>query len=739
MVEKYSTIVDEFSTNSDPMSFEVTMEEHDVPGWMSFRDFLQNEMSIQNQKALEQVRRFYNHYLKRFPVHYFTQTSIPDIDFVLFFPVRTKVKRGKTPHYLVAISQDKKLVLFHQNLWHNIKTRQSFSRLTQRWLNDGFKNKKISEYDIGSILDICEDPEELLKYRTARFSGFLDKLSKKLKRKNQLRYFDGKWDAIKAFLEERDRYFIYQIIGRLKNKHVSFEAARRVADISDNNLDIYNWIMAGADAEKVRNRMQLAEHYPWLAQALGDQSIAPSYKEIERIIDNGESLISALSDFFTEQGGRPVSQAVVRKTARFCVQNQKLLMPENMSFILGGIKAYLPRLKLAEGGLERLYDGQEKSRRLCDSLNVSFAEILGSQSDERQHEILSLPEDEFQALVKDYSDTADFLQQVYATLVMPYFAYRASQAGLQGLGDVIRNYLRGGETWDVAQSYIQTSAVQDVQPPSLRPFGNRAVHNIIKLSQAWHADLKKDRVRMYSVQIDRDLSWPVLFNEISAENGVKIRALASKADLQREHNALGHCILHYAPHCLGLVEQPGRPRSFSHAFSLVDGRDRATLVLEEPVLSDGAERLTVCFGEIDGRRKVKDVRNPPSKESRFSKAAEWLVQAINDNGISSLNKNIHQQRSQRHVGRSMTQLSMEAEFDVSDFAKCEEAFKARRHYLPNRYRNLSYREWIEKMGFDQEADKLFGAQERDLSLGRLMQIGRQTPAPGADMAMAAHL
>lgn len=90
----------------------------DVPGWKSLEGFLKDTLGVTHKGALNSFQKYYSHYLKNFPVHYFTSSSIPDIDYALFFPVRGGKNNGSNntePHYLVAISENKgRTVLFHK-------------------------------------------------------------------------------------------------------------------------------------------------------------------------------------------------------------------------------------------------------------------------------------------------------------------------------------------------------------------------------------------------------------------------------------------------------------------------------------------------------------------------------------------------------------------------------------------------------------------------------------------------
>lgn len=675
-----------------------------VPGWTSLEFFLRGRLGIDHDRSLEMFRKFYNHYLKRFPVHYFTQNTFPDIDFILFFPVQATVNGRPKSHYLVAMSDnDRRLVLFHQNLWTNVKTRQNFHRLTKRWLENGFSNSKVEGYDIREIIDICERPEELLGLRQARFNGFFDMMQRRLRKVRLDKYFQGKWGDIRQFLEERDRHYIQLIVDRIKNTHISFDAARRAAEASRNNLDLYNWMMAGADKDVVEKRMQLTQAIPWLAKALAQPEINSLYARVEEAIDSGDRLIPVLQEFLSQDQQDPISQATVRKLLGLTI-NQDLLNPDTLRPLIKDVNQHWPYMNVEGGFLEKLHYANNYGGRIARYLNTSFAEIIGSAPPDLRDEILT--EGAIRLNVKDYNDTVDYMRQVYTRLVLPYFARRAHDAGHDGLPESVLQYIQGSLWTD---SYVSRAKQQTKQPPFLRPFGHMHIHNIVKLSIAWHHELKRFSGYMAGINIDRELRWPsILPGVVMAPNGVQITNLTSKSALYREHQEMGHCINDYSAQCLGLVEGPIRERTYSHVFSLKDseGKKRATFEALEPYYSPSpGRRLT--FNEIDGRRDKRDVRNPPDQDSALHKAALWLVKEFN-NGRWNVNWDaIDEVRRNARRGPGLGQLEIEIGFDFRDAEKCAEAFRILQPYLPERYRYYDYQGWIAKMGFAKEADDLF--------------------------------
>lgn len=711
-----------------------------VPGWPSLEKFLKDDLSITSHRALESFRGFYNHYLKRFPVHYFTGQTIPGIEFALFFPVRLLNDKRKSAYYLVAIGDDnRRVVLYQRNMPNQMRSRMNFYYQVKKWKEAGPPDESYRT-NIQDLIGVCENAEELIGKRKKVLPSYLKKLEHRLKKQNLSVYFEGKWDRIQKFLEERDRHFLYQITGRMKSDHVDFEVAKTAATVAKENLHIYNWIMAGDSAVAVRNRMQAVTAFPWLGQALAEKEangvqkkrweynsadkympldkVTAMYRACEKAIDAGERLIPVIQDVLIEHGGpEDVSQSVIRKTLGLRLRRD-LREPQKLAAVLRDIDNHLPSMEIKEGDLEVLHDVQKEGERGFRYLNTCFAEVL-SHAPEEVRKAMMDPR-KIALTGRDISNTPDYIQQVYAKLVLPYFAHEAHRRGLGGIGLTAESYLKGAMR-DV--SLDQHDPAFENLPPYLRPFGNMRVHNLIKLSVAWHNDLKQYSGRMRGVEVPMDATWPTFVRRIVAPNGVEITARNSKAALQLEHDMMGHCINFYAAHCLGTVDTPGEPKKYSHIFHLAaqgNSKIQGTFEIDELFGARGPRKVSA--GGMDGFRIKKDTWNVPEADSPLWTAAHWLVDSINDGSLKVEWDKIDKARE----GVSHEAVKVQAGFDPTVWADCEEAYRIFQPFLPERYRHYSYEQWIEKMGFARDADVLF-REGADLSL---LHLNRLEYTPG---------
>lgn len=705
----------DFEQSAVPQAFLMSVEDNkNIPGWVALERFLRDELDIRHDRAIDTFRKFYNHYLKRFPVHYFTEASIPEVDFALFFPVKVQVNGRKNGHYLVAVSQkNKHLIIFHKNIWSNIKTRENFHRVTQKWMNKGFANQKVAGYDIEEILRICERPEDLIALREGRFSRFLERLERKLHKMKLDRYFHNKWDAIRNFIEERDRQHLQFVAHRLKTKHLSLEAAQKVAKVSKNNLPIYNWIVHPTDAVKVRNRSQVAEYFPWLAEALAQDSTAADYKDIERVIDEGEPLIDALAEFFACEGGAPLKQSTVRKMLNIHLSGEILKKPA-LSSILQGMDRFLNFLNTDAETIKNLDYYAGNMRNICGFLQTDFYEIFSSLSETQRQALL---EGNRRDIARQYENTRDFLTEVYRKLVLAYFVREAHKAGHAGLNELVRQYIKG----NIEQgSFIQRNKSQEVHPPYLRPFGNISLPNIVKLSEKWHNQQASYRHRSATLHLTADLRWPVLVYEAKSPDGISFVALNSKSDFKREHEEMGHCIDTYEPHCLGLKVERGAPISYSHIFKVESQNKKARATLEILEGRDENGGRIVSFGHMEYRRTIHQVENNVPEDSREHRAAQWFVEQINSHKMKVDWDKIDRERANIDMGKHMDALAFEVGFDARDPQKCEEAYRKLQAFLPERSRYQSYEEWVQKMGFSAEAKRFFERGKRPLEYKDLL-------------------
>lgn len=714
-------ITDYFNESGDPGVFPVARAENyrDVPGWMSLEFFLRNEMNITHVRALDTFRKFYNHYLKRFPVHYFTEQSLPGIDFALYFPAKLHINGIKNAHYLVAISgKDKKLVLFHKSILPQIKTRENFFRLTNRWMNEGFLTDRKVSYNIEDILDICDKPQDLLALRQERFSGFLDKVQHKMKGMRLDRPFEGKWDKIRAFLEERDMKHLGRIIERLKNEHISIDAAKQVAQVSDNNVGIYNWIMAGADATAVRNRTQITTRFPWLVTALANEKTAADYAPLEKAIDNGDRFMDALEDFFSEGLETPVRQSTVRGLLDLQIKSD-ILFAQVLRPLIQKVDKYSSSSILEPGALENIHHYKTYTKKVCSYLKSDFVELFNAMVP-RDREQLRVSARGHDMAAREMENTADFMGEVYRKLVLPYFIHKSVEAGNAGLPDPIERALLGAldNNDSLDSSFAYRNHYQIPHPPYLRPFGNISFSNILKLSQKWHREQKTYNARMAVTDVDQTQRWPSLTGKVEAENKVTIEPLNSKWLLEKEGEEMGHCIANYTPQCLGLVVKPDAMRAYSHIFKLkLDGQSkhRATLEILEPYFSSGGKR-TVMFSAIENKRRIFEVKNFSDVDSPEYIAAMWYVKQINEGEIKVNWEMMDAQRASLRTGKTLGLLALEVGFDPLDRAKREEAYRTFQPYLQSRDLYYTYDEWTERMGFSRDAQRLFPAERRELTL-----------------------
>lgn len=707
-----------------------------VPGWPSLEAFLKDDLGITSRRALESFRGFYHQYLKRFPVHYFSGQTIPGIEFALFFPVRLANDKGKSAYYLVAIGHDdKRMVLFQRNMPNQMRTRTNFYYLTKKWKETGPPEENYRT-NIKDILYICENPEDLIAKRKKALPSYLKKLQHRLKKQNLHYYFEGKWDQIQKYLEERDREFIHKITARMKSEHVDFEVAKKAAEISDSNLHIYNWIMGAATATAVRNRMQIVGAYPWLVQALAIEEqrraqsdyqrdkyrplpeVAAAYIECERVIDAGERLISVIEDVLVDHTGREITQSAIRKTMRLRLRRD-LREPAILGNVLYDVGEHLSFLDLKEGDLEIIHDVQKEGARGFKAFNINFAEMLLHAPPELRETMMDPKK--IHETARDIANTADYMRQVYARLVLPYFAHEAHRRDIDGLSLAVQGYLNG-TMWE--ESFERHDDAFGMLPPYLRPFGNMRTHNIVKLSVAWHKALDRYSASMRGVEVPREISWPSLLRgQIVAPNDITITCRDSKKALEEEHQIMGHCIDGYTAHCLGLVDKPGEPRKYTHIFHLAaknNPKIRATFAVEEPF--NGKTPRQVSAGPMDGIRIRKDTWNVPTEDSPVWVAARWLVEGINNGSLKVDWERIDQQRR----GMKYEAISAQTGFDPTVRENCIEAYRILQPFLPERYRHYSYEQWIEKMGFARDADVLF-REGADLSL---LHLNRLEYTPG---------
>lgn len=697
------------------MDFElpvVDTDYHDVPGWDTLQPFLTDTLGITSLKAIEDFRKFYNHYLKRCPIHYFSEKTIPEVDFAVYFPINKRRKGINHTDYLTIIApKGKPMVIFERRVHANMKSRTNFYRLTLRMLNEGkFEGKQIQ--DVRELEGLFNDPHSLHTARRAKFFGFLKKAENAFHRKPHRRYFKGKWDQIKKFLNERDFYFIEALILRMRTQHVSFEIAHLAAKTCGSyNLEMYNWIAAGTTEEIKRNRMQVSEHFPWLARCLSNDIGRKGYEALEKVIDEGGELIPALQDVFSDDTVR-VSQSTVRKTHRLNIAAETRYHA-SLKPLMQSVSMYLPHFQLEPNYLEKLFLANDKTGDVCKHLGNDFFEIFEAMSPEEKAGFLS-PGD-MDGRARAWANTLHFMLEVYAKLVLPYFVKYALDAGYDSLSEAAEQYIRGALE---KETFLTRNQQQCMHAPNLRPFGNMAFPSIVSLSQKWH---EVDNMRRYvsrtrGMGTGSNLTWPKLFTgKVMAPNGIEIENLGSKDDLFEEHREMNHCVFSYAPQCAtGVDTGHSGSKVFSHLFRMAAAgrRHRATLGLFE---LSGTIPPQLTMDHVERRRTHKNVENHAPQDSPEYAAGYWLLKQINKGVIMQPNKSpivinwedVRERRKKSSTARPLNQIFTQIGVDPREKYALEEMYLNLRPFGPERFRTTSYADWVHKMAFEHEARWLF--------------------------------
>lgn len=693
--------------------------EQDVPGWEDLKAFLETSIGLTAGWPQDEFRKLYNHYLKRFPIHYFSKKTIPEIDFALYFPINAPRMGLNHDRYMIVIKpKGEPMKIGHRKIGTQIKSRKNFHYLTHKIIAEGLRGVDI--LDAREIEAACSDIDKLYKYRSARFHSFLARAERKFHKTRYRQFFQGQWPKIQAFLDNRDRIYLELLIERVRTEHVSFEAAHVAAMISPRqNIDVYNWITGGNGPNALRNRIQVSRAFPWLAGALTHKPqnrtirrdtptgfssvtihVGTTHTDLEKVIDHGEELIPALQEAFTDSND---AQLIRASTVRKMLGQQIAADHQNLHVVgktLQGIDRYAPGVVLEAGYFDRIVQAAQNGEGSYAYLNSSFYEILGAMTPEERNNFFN------SKLHRNaYGNTQHFLVEVYRKLVLPYFTAKAIEYGVP-LSDMAERYIKGDLDKD---SFISRNNGQIRHPPHLRPFGNMSFMNMVRLSEAWHdTDNQKRYVsRRFAVEeLSSDIRWPALTDELTM-NGIKITPRQSLSELMDEWKDMNHCIHSFAPNCLGLQNDNRFPNSqvFSHIFKMAAGKTRATLGLfEVRPLNGGPPSLHM--DHIENRRTHRNIERHAPADAPETVAAKLFFNQIAEGKIPINWSRLDNEREEMRKGRQVDNIFIEIGFDPRDPIKRELAYLILRQYLPDRLRTASYAEFIYRMDFEDEARRL---------------------------------
>ena len=310
-------------------------------------------------------------------------------------------------------------------------------------------------------------------------------------------------------------------------------------------------------------------------------------------------------------------------------------------------------------------------------------------------------------------DIRDWLKEMRDALILPYLISQLSPNELMTITDSKRyqqvtgmphNYSRvfGHSTHGVLDDLCNLDET-DIMTAFL---SNVSELDLLSCSLRWHEQGETYAARKQAIGIEKFENlyhWLPLTKPAQSPDSLWITPLTSKADLDVEGKAMGHCVgwNGYDMKCLTQND---------HIVSVTgqDRNDRFSTV-----------HLREVFDTAGNVSDLEIIQNQGRRSDETKKALKWYVNQIFKNPAMQPDwKEMERLRKQNRETVAKNGLSAILGFDLTDREQCVKAFENIRAYLPERHRHQSYDDFI---GAAVVSETL---QLRNSTFGkRLMELG----------------
>lgn len=278
--------------------------------------------------------------------------------------------------------------------------------------------------------------------------------------------------------------------------------------------------------------------------------------------------------------------------------------------------------------------------------------------------------------VKDVKDWMDELQKA---VVLPHILSQASNDLIQGLTDNDKFSEITGE-----RSYYATDKIKRFFDARERGFASIldgiSETDILSCSLRWHSQGETYSARKQSLGIvnlnDID-DWSSLSEPVTSPEGLLIKPLTSKQELDEEGKAMGNCVGYggYDAKCL---------TKHDHILSVSENGKRLSTVQVKEV-----------FNKAGQVTRLDIVQNQGNDKKRTEKAVQWYIRELFGNSAMAPDwEEIESNRVENRKHAAKQGLASYFGFDPLVRVYREQSFKNFSAYMPSRFRSKSYADFV---------------------------------------------
>ncbi|MAH05472.1 MAG: hypothetical protein CL561_07925 [Alphaproteobacteria bacterium] len=448
---------------------------------------------------------------------------------------------------------------------------------------------------------------------------------------------------------------------------VNRDALRAILRNSEPSYRDYQWTMSGATAEIIDRRIGAFQTYPGLTPLFSLKYVGEwDYNSLHRREDSQYKTQEALTHMVDSGASVPATlKAIFAKEAIDIPK--KYLAPyhgaNDQNFGKEGLDILTEHLDVLPSFNREEYpthkDAWVTFQERCKHLKYKEEKTKLPFNALLQHERIA-PKAKI-----EWAHVGDFVNALRRSIVLPAVVQIAKQ--------------EYGITGDVLNLASKISYDKTLIRGFMQPF---TVSQAVNGSKDWHDRLSTVNARIKSIAVENNLSWPALCENFDTPQGVNIRPLTTKIELQEEGTRMDHCVGGYASNCI---------LDGAHIFHLsyTDEQGHTHNSTLQLVENKTDKQVTV----INRQNKAQSNKKPHKKNAD---AADWFVENLNNGKIPVDWTALYAQRDEVAAIYKQNRIIHEIGFDPEQESYCAEAYDIMRDFLPPKLAKLDYAQYLLK-------------------------------------------
>lgn len=458
----------------------------------------------------------------------------------------------------------------------------------------------------------------------------------------------------------------YDVIGMLNRD--AFHAILRNSEPSYRD---YQWALAGANAAAIDRRIGAFQTYPGLTPIFSQKYVSEwDYNYLRRTKDFSEDTKyktqQALNQMIDDGASVPIALKTIFAAEAINIP-KKYLAPyhgaNDQYFGKDGLKLLTDNLEVLPSFNRDEYptypDAWVKFDARCKHLKYKEDQTKLPFNTLLQHE-RTAPKAEI-----DWEQVGDFVKALRRSIILPTIVQIAKQ------------------TYNLSEDVLSLASKISHDKTLVRSFMQAfTVPQAVNGSKNWHDRLATINARLKSIAVQSSLSWPTLCESFDTPQGVNVRPLTTKVELQEEGNKMNHCVGGYASNCIF-------DRAHIFHLSYTDDKGQIHHSTLQLVDSKTDKKVTVT----NRQNKAQSNKKPHKKNAD---AADWFVENLNNGKIPVDWTALFAKRDEVAAMYKANLMINEIGFDPEQENYCAEAYDIMRDFLPPALARMDYTTFLNR-------------------------------------------